>query len=157
MASSADSVRVFDRLERMVAMVNRAARLFAAIAGEPGDGLGEPSDSMLALERALYVAIQDALDISAMLLRMSGCAVPPTYREIIEELEGQGIVASDQVPGLLGMAGFRNVLAHEYASVDPARLLGYEAHLGDFEAFARSVVGYLVGEGTDAPPRASNR
>lgn len=136
--------RVYDKLETMMAMANRAARLFDAVRAEGKARGGETiTTAELALERALYLAIQDLLDIAAMLAASIGPNPAMTYRETIEILGGAGALPSEAVPGLRQMTGFRNILAHEYGDLDRDRLLGFEPHMDDFETFARCVVAYL--------------
>ena len=50
---------------------------------------------------------------------------------------------------LVKMAGFRNIVVHDYAKIDDAAVYGaLKKRLGDFEEFARSIVAYLERETT---------
>jgi uncharacterized protein YutE (UPF0331/DUF86 family) len=135
----------------MRTMAGRATRLFPAAALEfeasPDDA---PSDTMLALERALYLAIQDMLDVVAMLLTVQERAQAETYRDMVRKLSERGVFVQADADACLAMASFRNLLAHEYVRFEYQRLLSYAAHMDDFEAFARDVILYL--DRTDETP-----
>ncbi|MDP2181160.1 MAG: DUF86 domain-containing protein [Actinomycetota bacterium] len=143
--------RVYDKLDSMMEMANRAALLIDAARRESGPHAGIAiSDTELALERALYRAIQDLLDVAAMIAASIDPTPWTTYRGAIEILGAAEVLPPSALPGLREMAGFRNILAHEYGDVDRDRVLGFEAHMSDFEAFARSVVTYLDRSGSQA-------
>lgn len=142
--------RIAEKLEGMMLMADRASSLFPiARAEHESAGGNEPSDSMLALERALYCAAQDALDVTAMLLKHSGLRDPLTYGDSAAALADLGVISREQSKGLVALAGLRNRLAHDYGTLDRARLLGFEAHMGEFTAFACAVVAYLDRRGPE--------
>ena len=44
----------------------------------------------------------------------------------------------------MGMAGFRNLLVHEYLNIDPRRVYeNWQEHLGDFVKFSEYIIRYL--------------
>ena len=51
------------------------------------------------------------------------------------------------MPTLREMARFRNLIVHDYARIDDARVYGIlKKRLGDFDAFAEAIRVYLEGE-----------
>lgn len=138
--------RIAEKLERMMIMAERASSLFAAARSEHTTGPG-PTMSMLALERALYCAAQDALDVTAMLLKREGWVDPLTYGDSAAALADLGIITRGQSAVLVSLAGLRNRLAHDYGTLNHYRLLSFEEHMEDFTDFARAVLVHLERRG----------
>ena len=55
----------------------------------------------------------------------------------------RGVLTDSTVERLKGLAGFRNVLVHDYATIDLDRLVGGLDRLGDLEAFVTDVERWL--------------
>jgi uncharacterized protein YutE (UPF0331/DUF86 family) len=90
---------------------------------------------ILAAERAMQVAIEAVFDIGHHLLAGRGRPIPATYREVIPALVADGVVAPELGSRLGGMAGFRNILVHDYADVLPDLLWSaIDDHLEDLRA-----------------------
>lgn len=133
-----DRRRLREKLVSMLGWAERARPLMVRAAAAD-----ELSDEMLALERVLSLALQDLIDIAAMVASSLPEPVPPTYAELFETLESHGVLDPELASQLVAMAGLRNRLAHDYAGLDRAALLGYRDDLVDFERFARAVVVYV--------------
>lgn len=58
-------------------------------------------------------------------------------------LRDSGLVADDLAERLIGMAGFRNILAQGYADIDPALVYDHLTHLDDARAFVEGLSDYL--------------
>jgi len=102
----------------------------------------------LSVERALQEAIEACLDIGRRLLVRAGRPVPDTNREVFSALSTLGVVPEERVGRWADMAGFRNVLVHQYDRVDldiVHRVL--TGRVGDLEAFGRAVLQHLEGHG----------
>lgn len=99
--------------------------------------------SRRATERCLYLAIQEVLDIATHIATAEGWGCPTTYREAVEKLGERGVVPPNFARLLAGMAGFRNILEHDYVRLDPERLLDYAYREQDFLDFAEYVVAYV--------------
>jgi uncharacterized protein YutE (UPF0331/DUF86 family) len=92
----------------------------------------------------LQMACQVAIDISSHILAAGLGKHIVEYREIILALGTEGVFPAEFAKRFAGIAGFRNVLIHEYLIVDPDqvyRLL--QTGLDDFRAFAGYVIDYL--------------
>ena len=64
--------------------------------------------------------------------------------DIIDKLGERGIVPSEFAQAIRGMAGFRNILIHEYASVDMKKVYDVlHNRLDDFRKFAGYIEMYL--------------
>ena len=101
-----------------------------------------------AAERYFQLAIQAALDISAVVLAEEGVSIPEEYRDIFPRLGDIGVLPPEFAQKLVGMAKFRNVLVHLYLQVDPEKVYHYLQHdLGDLERFAQYIGEYLYQKG----------
>ncbi len=98
----------------------------------------------LAMERAFQLAIQNVLDITAHILAAEGLNDWDEYRELGPKLAAHGIIPSPLGQALARMAGFRNLLIHEYAIIKTSRMRDYlRHHLDDFDVFAEAIQKYL--------------
>jgi len=69
----------------------------------------------------------------------AGLPQPVSYQDAFRRLGDAGVVEMDLADRLTGWAGFRNVLAHFYASVDYSRVYDALSEVGDLEKFAALV------------------
>jgi len=97
-----------------------------------------------AIERSLQVAIEICHDIGQRLISERGFRLAETYRESFQVLEEEGVLSPDLSRKMQKMAGFRNLVVHDYARIDDALVYGIlKRHLHDFERFADAVERYL--------------
>ena len=100
-------------------------------------------DKMWAIERGLQLSIQVILDLGNHIISDEGISVD-NYSEIFTELAKLNIIPEDYAARIKGMAGFRNILVHEYAEVDLDILLEVlNNNLADFKKFATYIGNYL--------------
>ncbi len=91
-------------------------------------------------ERYLQLAIQAVLDISHHIVADRDLPLPADSRSLFELLARQKVISKTLSVKLAAMAGFRNILVHEYLEIDRRRV--YQAltrDLRDFETFIRAV------------------
>ncbi len=87
---------------------------------------------------ALYVAAQAAIDIALHAGAAQEQEQSITYQQAFERLANAHLLDPALAKRLMGWAGLRNVLAHQYATVDFARITATLANdLGDLEALAQ--------------------
>lgn len=95
-------------------------------------------------ERYLHLAVEACLDLGNHWIADRGLRTPDANRDTFTVLEEAGELPPELADRLRGWAGFRNVLVHEYTTIDHA--IAYRAiqsELGDLETFARWAVGKL--------------
>lgn len=95
-------------------------------------------------ERNLQVAIQCALDAGNHVIAEEILKSPEDQADILRILASEGILPHGFAERILPMAGFRNILVHEYLRLDHAKV--YEAltrGLNDLEEFARHIQSWL--------------
>jgi len=73
----------------------------------------------------LFVAIQECLALATHWLADEGWDVPKTYGEAFSVLADRGILERSLADRLRAAAGLRNLIAHRYGILDPARLFEF--------------------------------
>jgi uncharacterized protein YutE (UPF0331/DUF86 family) len=104
------------------------------------------SDSRLrkAIERTLQVAVEACLDVARRIIALEGYRYPVDNRDTFRVMVEEKILPPALLNPLLEMAGFRNLIVHDYAKIDDAIVYGIlMKRLGDFDAFADAVRVYL--------------
>jgi len=97
-----------------------------------------------AVERALQVAAEVCLDIGRRLIALEGFPYPESNRDVFQVLGEEGVVPQELLFALLDMARFRNLIVHDYAKIDDAKVYGIlKKRLSDLDEYARAIVAYL--------------
>lgn len=136
-----DTVRsLLDTIERRLGRLEQAADI-------PLDRYVEDRDLQDIVERNFELAIQACVDLGLHLLADEPSAPPETNREVFRELRRLDVLDADLSERLEEMAGFRNVLAHEYADVLPELVHENLARLDDLREFVESLLPRLRKEG----------
>lgn len=92
------------------------------------------------IEHTLQIAIQAALDAAGHIVSDDRLGEPTTNRELFDLLARHGWIDESLATRLRRMAGFRNILVHGYAEVDPLIVKDVaENHLGDLDAFVAAI------------------
>jgi len=97
-----------------------------------------------AAERSLQLAAQAVMDIATHIITADYDARIQDYHEAIESLGEEGVLPRELAERLAPIAGFRNILVHEYLAVDPVRL--YDNLIqsrADLREFGRNIAKYL--------------
>lgn len=102
-----------------------------------------------AVERNLHVAIECILDIGNHIIAEKGFETPEGNEDIIRILGDEEVIPSDFARRIKGIAGFRNILVHEYTDIDYGLLYNYLVYrLDDLREFAAHISSYLEREKT---------
>ncbi len=109
--------------------------------------------TQLAVERALQLAIQVIVDIATHILSTSANLTPEDYRDAILKLGQADVIPGDYAARIAGMAGFRNVLVHQYVNIDPRLVYeNLQKELSDFVLFGSYVNEWLNKHNLLNPP-----
>lgn len=96
----------------------------------------------------LQLSAQIVLDVSAHLNAELGFERASDYREAILSLGRHGVLPSEFAEHIAALSGFRNVLVHEYLTVDPLRIEdALKGGLDDRRAFIVHITDFLQEEG----------
>jgi len=88
-------------------------------------------------------SIQIVIDLSCHLVVHHNLGNAETYTDCIILLGKYNILDEELADRLKGMAGLRNILVHEYVSVDLERLVELLNRLDDFTKFSKAVNGHF--------------
>lgn len=91
------------------------------------------------VERRFEKAIQACIDVAAHVVATEGYREPTDYGDFFRVLEENGVISSDLGDRMVEMAGFRNVLAQEYARIDDERIFEQLHDIEHFREFAGEV------------------
>lgn len=104
-------------------------------------------DIQAIIERKLETSIQSCIDIGNHIISQQNLGSPSEYGEIFLILAEKGIINSQAAEKLVKMAGFRNILIHEYRNVLIEKVYDIlQNRLSDFYEFAQSILKYLERE-----------
>jgi uncharacterized protein YutE (UPF0331/DUF86 family) len=96
-----------------------------------------------AVQRGLQVAAEGIFDVGAHVLAGEFRESVDEYREVPKRLLAHGVISEETDAQLESLAGFRNVLVHQYAHVDLRRVHSALGRLDDFDAFVADVETWL--------------
>ena len=98
-----------------------------------------------AVERGLQIAAEALFDAGNHILAGEFSDAADEYAQIPDRLVARGVLTAATAARLRSLSGFRNVLVHDYAAVDLARLVEGLGRLDDFDAFVADVEHWLRG------------
>lgn len=124
----------------------RLARLEGASRASLEDYLRD-RDLQDIVERNFELAIQASIDLGLHLLADLSASLPDTNRGVFRELDRHGLIDTELAGKLEAMAGFRNVLAHEYVAVVPELVHEKLGRLGDVRELVRQLLPHLEKHG----------
>jgi uncharacterized protein YutE (UPF0331/DUF86 family) len=100
-----------------------------------------------AVEHGLQISIQIILDVGNQLLAQRGENNLDDYTDVIIRLGNAGILPKQFAQRIKQMAGFRNILVHEYTEIDLKEVYRVlQENLSDFETFGKYVEAYLAAD-----------
>ncbi|TFG20086.1 MAG: DUF86 domain-containing protein [Promethearchaeota archaeon] len=95
-------------------------------------------------ERYLHLTIECVLDIGNHLISRLEYEKPETYQEILLILGKNSIIPKEFAKKIAKMAGFRNILIHNYLEINERLVFEYlQNNLSDFEDFNKYIIEYL--------------
>lgn len=95
-------------------------------------------------ERYLQVAIESVIDIGNEIISSLQLKRPERYRDIPYILSEAEIIPENLAEAIASMIGFRNLLVHDYASINLTMVYEFlQTKLQDFEEFMKYVFKWL--------------
>ena len=101
-------------------------------------------DIYLRYERALHLVIEAIIDLANHLIADQRLRTPESNRDIFKILFENNFIEKELAENLNKMAGFRNILVHDYLDLD--RKLEYKIiinNINDIQQFMKIVVKYI--------------
>lgn len=96
------------------------------------------------IERTLQMMIELCADIAGHIISDSALRTPETYVDTFRVLGENGVLTADQTLVMEKMAKFRNIVVHQYETVDAEIVvLILKRHLDDFQLFSDAIASRL--------------
>jgi|SRR5690625_3667946 len=96
------------------------------------------------VERTLQIALEACLDVGNHIISSEGYREPAFSRDVFLILFENGWIDKDLHERLRGMVGFRNILVHDYVSVEPNIVYTVlQKRIPDLETFAVQIMNAL--------------
>jgi len=104
------------------------------------------------VERNLEVAVRCGIDVSHRIISVEGAQKPLNYYGAILQMGELGVLPPSFARDLAPLAGFRNVLVHEYLALDWDTVYRVLHRLEDLERFAKLVRPWLASNPSAGEP-----
>lgn len=100
------------------------------------------------IERGIQICIECILDIANVIISVSGKEKPDTYREIMLKMSDLEVVSVKFSKKLANMAGFRNILVHDYTKIDSEVIINIlKNDINDFMKYTVDVTNWMKENG----------
>jgi len=96
------------------------------------------------VERTLQILIEVCIDIANHIISDQGMRLPTGYADTFKVLKENKVISETLCKTLEKMAKFRNVVVHQYETIDPKIVVSIlHKNLRDFEKYKKSIIKYL--------------
>jgi uncharacterized protein YutE (UPF0331/DUF86 family) len=124
-------------------LANRIARVREHCPADP-QALADDRDALDLVAFNLFLAVQTCLDVASHLISDEEWAPVATARGALERLEERSVISKRTSLSLHDAVGLRNIVAHGYSGVDPAKIHAAAVNgLADLERFAAEVSAWV--------------
>lgn len=96
--------------------------------------------------RNMQIMIEACLDIGSHLISLKNWQVPETYADIPKILAQNKVIPFDFAARLASKAKFRNIIVHEYTSIDLNKVYKNLQEIDDIRSFVKYAKDFLVKE-----------
>jgi len=135
-----DFININERLEKLHEYVN----YLKGYQGYSVEDLKKDHTLQGAVLHYLQLSIECVIDIGELIISRLKFSKPDQAREVIKILGDNKILTDDFASRFCSVAGFRNILVHEYAEVDLNIVHSYlQNSLKDFDIFAQSIAKFI--------------
>ena len=129
----------FAGIERRLDELNERLARLQPLRDKPQSDFDEDPYLRDIVERNLEVAAQCCLDVSHRIISLEGARKPVDYYGAILSMGELGVLPAEFARHLAPLAGFRNILVHEYLAVDWDEVYRALHRLEDLERFAEFI------------------
>ncbi|KHE90423.1 MAG: DUF86 domain-containing protein [Candidatus Scalindua rubra] len=92
----------------------------------------------------LQLAIQGCIDIGSHVISDEGWGVAGSLNEIFYILQNKGVIKAEMSEKMISMVGFRNILVHEYETINFAIVCNIlQHHLKDINEYLLTMVNHF--------------
>jgi uncharacterized protein YutE (UPF0331/DUF86 family) len=134
------------RVERLLRAITDDLAFLRAEAGADAARRDDPT-WLRAVKYAFVTAIEACLDVAQHICASEGWGPPSTNADALVVLGRHGVLDADLARRLAQAVGFRNVLVHEYVTVDDAIVERRLDDLSDLDGFVTAVAEWMARRG----------
>jgi uncharacterized protein YutE (UPF0331/DUF86 family) len=135
----------FSGIERRLDELNERLARLEALKAKPRSEFDEDPYLRDIVERNFEVAAQCCLDICHRIISIEKALKPSDYREAFLRMGELGVLPPEFARKLSPIAGFRNILVHEYIGVDWNEVYSNLQKTHDLVQFAEHIREWLKG------------
>lgn len=95
------------------------------------------------VERNLEIAAQCCVDIANRIISVEGLEKPKDYYGAILKLGETNIISFEFAKNFAPIAGFRNILVHNYLEIEWKKVYEHLKNLNDFYKFMEEIIKWL--------------
>lgn len=128
-----------EKVELRLMKLEQALRKLKELAKHPWEEYARDESLRDRAERNLQIAAQACIDIANHIIADRGYRTPQGYSESFTVLLDEGIITGELAEKMKLVAGFRNVLVHDYLEIDNKIVYKSLENLYDFGEFAKQI------------------
>lgn len=128
-----------DKIEQRLMKLEQTIRKLKHIANHTWDEYSKNEGLKDRAERNLQLAAQACIDIANHIVADSGFRAPSGYGEAFIILMEEGIIPGKLAERMRMIAGFRNILVHDYLKIDDQAVYASLSNLNDLTEFAQYI------------------
>jgi uncharacterized protein YutE (UPF0331/DUF86 family) len=133
----------FSGTERRLQKLKECLRKLEPLKNKPKSEFIQDAYLRDIVERNLEVAIQACLDIANAIITVEHLPKPSDYYEALLRLGEAGILPAEFARSIAPIAGFRNILIHEYLEISWDEVFAKLGNLGDLYRFEAHIKEWL--------------
>lgn len=136
-----------ESIEDRLLKLDEALRVLEEYKGISWDAYQSDIKTQWVIERGFIIIAEMVFDIGAHILSSVYKEYCDEYEEIIRGLANNKVVSKRLADGLTGFGGFRNVLIHEYVTLDSRKVhAALTGKLDILEIFKKEIAEWVVGQ-----------
>ena len=132
------------RLARLLQRVTNELSYLQARAGEDRAALRADTERLSGLKYRFVTTIEGIINVAQHLCASEGWGPPTDNGDAVRLAGAHGVVDKELADRLVAAVGFRNLLVHQYADIDDARVVAFLDRIGDLGAFVTEVSAWLA-------------
>ena len=133
-----------DLIRRKLADLEQYVGQLAEYRGVTPEEYGRDWRTQRIVERTLQMSIEVCIDVANHVIADRKLRVPGTYAETFDVLAEAGLLDPTLHAVMVRMSGFRKLIVHDYARLDPGRVVRVlREGLEDFVNFKAAALGWV--------------
>lgn len=138
MVDSGRVASLLTRIQKELAHLRRSAV-------RSDESLVESDEALPAVKYRLVVLIESAVDVAEHIISSEALRTAQTMGDSFVVLAEDGWIDDSLADALRDAVSFRNLLVHQYADIDDARVIDLiRTRLGDFTDFSESIAAHMT-------------